>query len=232
MPDGINCIGVKANGATTNIEVHRAVIWDTSNEDYVKYPTAAGQMPAGITTELVDHDGQHTSIQTTGVAKCEAASAISVGDRVMVADTAGKIATAVATYSTDLGVADTDVLWTAQAPDWAGQRGEDITIEYRDPGANSASLSVVVEGTAIIVNLATDGGGAITSTADLIKAAVAALAEAAAMVVGTDVGTDDGSGVVTAMAAKRLSGGFGFGAAIEAAAAATEYIDVQLGLLG
>ena len=228
MPDGVNNYGYIYDGGTTALEIHRCVILDSSNEGYVLLPTTQGEGIAGISTETVEKDGQHTSIQADGIAKIEASAAIAIGAKVMVAGTSGKIATAVAIYSTDLGVADTDVLWTAQAPDWAGQLGEQITIEYRDPGANTQSLLIVVEGTAIIVNLATDGGGTITSTADLIKAAVAALAESAAMVVGTDVPTDDGSGVVTAMAAKRLVAGFAIGTALQAAAADTEYINVEL----
>lgn len=226
--DGFNMTGYKYDGATTTLENKRCVILDTSNEGFVLLPTAAGQKIAGISSETVKRDGAHTSIQDRGVAKIEAASAISLGDEVMVADTDGKIATAVATYSTDLGVADTDVIWTAQAPEWGGQRGEDITIEYRDPSATSAALLIVVEGTAVIVHLKTGAGDAIESTADEIKAAVAALAEAAAMIVGTDVGSDDGTGVVTALAAKRLSGGHAIGVALQAAAADTELINVTL----
>lgn len=346
--DGFNNEGFKYDGASTTLENKRCVILDTSNEGFVLLPTAAGQQIAGISTETVDRDGAHTTIQTRGVAKVEAASAISIGDKVMVDGTSGKIKTAIAVFSTDLGVADTDVLWTAQEGDWSGIRGEDIsieyrnpnagvvnasvvidpsgannsltweakdafgglngndvTIEYRDPAANTQTLALVVEGTAIIVNLGTDGGGTITttadllktalgahpvanamvtavdegaddgtglvtaitatrlasgagvpalssallivvegtaiivnlatdsagaisSTADLIKAAVAALAEAAAMVVGTDVSPDDGSGTVIALAAARLVGGHAIGVALQAAAADTELIDVTL----
>lgn len=126
------------------------------------------------------------------------------GDEVKISDDQ-TVALSVASMTTDLGVANTDVKFTAKAP-WLGQRGEDLTVEYRDPAGASKSLSIVVEGTAIIVNLATDTSSAITSTADLIKTALAAHAVANAMVSAADAGSDDGSGVVTAMTAARLSG--------------------------
>ncbi len=126
------------------------------------------------------------------------------GDEVKISDDQ-TVALSVPYATTALTGANNDLTWTAIAP-WLGLRGEDITIEYRDPGAASQSLSIVVEGTAIIVNLATDTSGTITSTADLIKTALAAHAVAAAMVSAADAGSDDGSGVVTAMTATRLSG--------------------------
>lgn len=97
-----------------------------------------------------------------------------------------------------------------------GTSGNDITVEYVDPGANSQSLAVSVTHKRIIVSLATNGGGSITSTAAQVLAAVNAHIEAGALVTATvytaDSGTaDDGSGVVTAMAAASLSGGAGTG---------------------
>ena len=228
MSNATQTEGFGADGATTNIAQYAAVI-GPDGDNKVDPPGAAGAKALGIIQEKVTKDGESVSVTTRGLSFANAASAISVGDDVAVADIEGKIETNIATYSTDLGVAHTDVLWTAQAPDWSGLRGEDITIEYRDPGANSQSLLVVVEGTAIIVHLATDGGGAITSTADLIKAAVAALPEAAAMVVGTDIPTDDGSGIVTELAAARLVAGVNLGVARQAATAADDIIRIDVG---
>lgn len=93
-----------------------------------------------------------------------------------------------------------------------GAAGNAITVRYVNPAANDADLGVVVAGSAITVNLATDGGGAITSTAADVLAAIEGSAPAAALVVPTiyaaDAGVaDDGSGVVTAIAATNLAGG-------------------------
>jgi hypothetical protein len=110
-----------------------------------------------------------------------------------------------ATYTTTLTGADNDLVYTADQ-DVTGYAGNDITITYVDPGANDAALEVVVTGTDIVVNLATGVAGAITTTADDIKTALA-LTDAADLVSVADSGADDGSGVVTALTIHSLAGG-------------------------
>lgn len=100
-----------------------------------------------------------------------------------------------------------------------GTGGNAITVTYVDPGANDAALSVAVYDKSIVVSLATGGGGAITSTAAQVKAAIEAhqpAHELVSVAIHTaDSGVaDDGSGVVTAMASTALSGGAGFGIGI------------------
>ena len=90
----------------------------------------------------------------------------------------------------------------------------DISIEYTDPGANSATLSVSVFRKAISVSLATDGSGTITTTAADVIAALSADVDASALVTAavdtSDSGiADDGSGIVTAMAQDYLESGAG-----------------------
>lgn len=97
-----------------------------------------------------------------------------------------------------------------------GAAGNDITIEYIDPGVDDADLAVEVEGTAIRVFLATDGDGVITSTAADVLAAIEESAAASRLVtVEIDAGDagdgDDGSGEVTEMAAAALENGAGTG---------------------
>lgn len=97
-----------------------------------------------------------------------------------------------------------------------GVGGNSITIEYLDPSANDAVLSVDVVGSAISVNLATDSEGAITSTAADVLAAIEADVGADALVtVAINTGdsglADDGSGVVTALASAPMTGGAGTG---------------------
>lgn len=77
-----------------------------------------------------------------------------------------------------------------------------ITVAFVDPGANNAALSVVVTDSAIVVNLATGPGGAITSTAAQIAAAILASGAASALVTAVAGGT--GAGVVQAFAASPL----------------------------
>jgi uncharacterized protein YjdB len=94
----------------------------------------------------------------------------------------------------------------------AGEDGDDITVRYVDPAGNNQALGVVVSGSAITVNLATGAGGAITSTAAQVKAAIEGSVAADALVnvaiMTADTGSaDDGSGVVTAMSVANLAGG-------------------------
>ena len=97
-----------------------------------------------------------------------------------------------------------------------GAEGNRITVEYRDPVANDAELSVSVSGKTIVASLATGVAGAITSTAAGVKAAIDAFPASAALVsvavYTADSGSaDDGTGVVTAMAAASLANGAGTG---------------------
>lgn len=80
----------------------------------------------------------------------------------------------------------------------AGAIGNSVSVKLRNPQANSAALSVTVNGSAIVVNLATDASGVITSTATAVKAAVDAKAEAAALVTVANTGASNGSGIVAA----------------------------------
>jgi hypothetical protein len=86
-----------------------------------------------------------------------------------------------------------------------GTPGNSITVRYFDPGVNNATLSVSVTSLAITVSLATDSGGAITSTALLVKAAVDAFGASAALV--TTLLTGTGGTVVTAVGTTNLAGG-------------------------
>lgn len=115
-------------------------------------------------------------------------------------------ATVQATLTTALTGTNNDMLFTAVP---TGRLGNDVTIRYVNPAANSAALSVTVSARAITVNLATNGGGTITSTAALIKAAIEASAAATALVTVAHAAANDGSGVVIALAATALTGGLG-----------------------
>ena len=111
-----------------------------------------------------------------------------------------------ATLSTDLTGNNNDIVYTAVT---GGGIGNTISVEYIDPDAASQSLEVDVAGRAITVYLATDGSKVITTTGDLLKAAIEAHPVASTLVTVADKAANDGSGVVTAMGATHLAGGEG-----------------------
>lgn len=87
----------------------------------------------------------------------------------------------------------------------AGTAGNSITITVVDPAGNNAALSVAVVGTAITINLATDGSSNPTSTATLVKAAMDASTAASALVSTTITGT--AATVQAAASVANLAGG-------------------------
>jgi hypothetical protein len=108
----------------------------------------------------------------------------------------------VASTGTQASLEVQDLTFTAVA---VGEDGNDITITFNDPAGNNAALGVVVTGTDIVVNLATDGASAPTSTATLIAAAIEGSAAASALVSVEITGT--GSDVAAAAAEAPLAGG-------------------------
>jgi len=101
--------------------------------------------------------------------------------------------------------ANNDVLYTADTP---GCRGNDISVQYIDPGLPEQELRVeVFERTAIRVHLATNAAGAITSTAAQVIAAVNAHWFAGHLVTAADGPGSSGTTAVTAMAKTALAGG-------------------------
>lgn len=81
---------------------------------------------------------------------------------------------------------------------------DDVTIAYVDPGGVTAALSISVTAHAITVNLAR-AASAITTTAAQIIAALAANAAANALVSAANKAGNDGTGIVTAMAATPIN---------------------------
>ena len=139
-----------------------------------------------------------------------AEGAISAFEEVMVGAT-GKAtafdsasAAVAATLATGVVGNNNALTWTAQD---AGEAGNGISVCLRDPAGNNQSLSVTVSGNDIVVNLATGAGGAITSTAADVDAAIAASAAANSLVAVANTGASTGAGVVVAVAATNLSGG-------------------------
>lgn len=156
--------------------------------------------------------GSPAAASTTGIKSAvtltEAAqdiTSLTQPDVARVVDIVGNVASTVqATLSTNLTGSNNDLDFTAVP---VGALGNLITIAYVDPGDNDIAESVAVVGNAITFTLSTDGSSAITSTGDTLKATLLASAPASALVTAADKAANDGSGVVTAMAATALTGG-------------------------
>lgn len=86
-----------------------------------------------------------------------------------------------------------------------GTGGNAISVTFVDPGAANAELGVSVVGQKIIVQLATDGDSALSSSASDVQAAMAANADVAALVSVTALGS--GEGIVVNDPESYLSGG-------------------------
>lgn len=158
-----------------------------------------GEVKSTLSTDLV---GENNDLTFT-------AKAIGVlGDEVSVKYTnpGTAVAEVKSSLSTNLAGDNNDLVYTSKLE---GVLGDDITVAYIDPSAESQSLSIVVTGTDIVVNLATNdqNGGEITTTADDISAAIASDVDANALVSVADKADNNGEGVVTAMAETALTGG-------------------------
>lgn len=107
----------------------------------------------------------------------------------------------VSTLTTALAGANNDLTFTGRVPVSVA-----LTLTYVVAGLNTP-LSIGVVGGAITVNVATNGGGAATSTAKQVIAALKAHTVANATVDVHTAPGNDGSGVVTALASTPFSVG-------------------------
>lgn len=110
---------------------------------------------------------------------------------------------AAAALTTALTGTNNDLTYTAKT---VGASGNAITLTYVVAGV-STPLSVSVSGNAITVNVATDATSVATSTAAQVRDAVNASGPASALVTAANATGNDGTGVVTALAATPLAGG-------------------------
>jgi hypothetical protein len=95
------------------------------------------------------------------------------------------------------------VVLTSRA--WGHEGGNDITAEFRNPGAASSPLSVTVTGKDILVSLGTDASGAPSSTAAQVVDAINASAAANALVTALTFRGNAGAGIVQPRARVNLS---------------------------
>lgn len=106
-----------------------------------------------------------------------------------------------AALTTALAGTNNDLVFTARK---GGPGGNSIRVQYLVAGLSTA-LSVDIQGYDIIVNVATNGAGAATSTAAQVKTAVDRAASHLVSVANS--GADTGAGVVAALALTPLAGG-------------------------
>jgi Zinc carboxypeptidase/Chitobiase/beta-hexosaminidase C-terminal domain len=95
------------------------------------------------------------------------------------------------------------VVLTSRA--WGHEGGNDITAEFVNPGIPDAPLTVTATGKGILVSLATDATGAITSTAAQVVDAINASEPAHALAVALTYRGNAGAGVVEPHAKVNLS---------------------------
>ncbi|GES13255.1 hypothetical protein Amac_068520 [Acrocarpospora macrocephala] len=88
---------------------------------------------------------------------------------------------------------------------FGSEGGNDISVALVNPNAASSPLSVAVTGKDIVVTLATDAAGALSSTAKQVVDAVNANAAASALVSANTYRTNTGAGLVAAAPATRLT---------------------------
>ncbi|MGH7357703.1 MAG: hypothetical protein ACREJR_02695, partial [Candidatus Rokuibacteriota bacterium] len=86
------------------------------------------------------------------------------------------------------------VVLTSRA--WGHEGGNDITAEFVNPGVPDSPLSVAVLGNDIVVNLATNSTGALSSTASQVVAAINSHPGASALVVALTYRGNAGAGTV------------------------------------
>lgn len=123
-----------------------------------------------------------------------------------------------ASLTTALTGSNNDLKFTAVN---SGTVGNSNSITYTDPGANNAALSVTITpntGYAVVnISLATDGGGAITTTANDILTLLAAQGTAFSAFMSVELASGNtGAGVVIALATTSLSGGAATGGSTSA----------------
>jgi hypothetical protein len=87
---------------------------------------------------------------------------------------------------------------------WGHEGGNDVSVEFKNPGTNNSPLKVTVDGKKILVDLATDSSGKATSTAAQVVSALNA--NASQLVTATTYRGNAGAGVVAPTTAKLTDG--------------------------
>lgn len=107
-------------------------------------------------------------------------------------------------FETALTGTNNDISWIARVPG-----ASSLSVVYTDPSAANASLSVSYATNVVTISLATNASSAITTTANQIIAAVNASQSVKNQVAAVLKGSDDGTGVVTALSSSALAANAG-----------------------
>ncbi len=197
-------------------------LYDTNTAgDYPIVPCGLGERSFGVATRsslgagvdvvpnVYAQEFRVNVARRLSIARCLAGAPIDAGFPVM-SDAQGRAVPATGTgaaqASVSTGVVGSNNAITYTAKE-SGEAGTGISISQVNPGTNNATLTVSVNGEQITVSLATDGAGAITSTAAQVIAAIAANGPASALVAASNQGASTGAGVVPAVAQTALAGG-------------------------
>lgn len=129
--------------------------------------------------------------------RADLAAAVAAG-----VDDVAAVSAVAASLTTALAGANNDLVFTAKS---VGVGGNSITVSYVDPEAETATESVSVVGSSIVVTLRSVSST--LSTAAQVTAAIEADDDADALVSVANSGGDTGAGVVIALEATALSGG-------------------------
>jgi len=120
------------------------------------------------------------------------------------------------------------ITWTSREE---GVDGNDTTVTLVDPAGNNKALEVDVNGNDVVVKLATDAEGKITSTPATIAAAVLAHDVASQLVTTANTGASTGAGKVKAVAKTNLAGGTDSATAVAQAFTggdADDYLEIEV----
>lgn len=150
--------------------------------DIPKDPWTLGAVTQSIETAMI-HAGNAYRLSGTFAANGTA--------KPVIAMTPPKLAAA--TVTVDMTNANADMTYTAKEK---GSAGNDIKVAHVALDAANVPLTISVHGTLVIASLATNGSKAITTSANLLAAAIAASPEASALITAAVEGT--GLGVVNA----------------------------------
>jgi hypothetical protein len=153
---------------------------------------------------------------------------VAAGQNLAARTVVGRVTEVPASLATGVVANNNAILWSAVQ---RGTAGNAASIALVNPGTNSAALGVVVAGSDVTVNLATNGSAAITSTAAQVIAAVAASAAAAALLTGANQGASSGAAAVTAVSKTSLASGATNGQIKALAPSATDGTAKPVGIL-
>ena len=192
ITDKATLTAIKANGYLAASEGPTNIL-----RAYAKYEGIKGNLINAIPTRTNKINTEITAALTTGVDNIglKRIDGVNIGTVIKVTGQGDR-----ATYIHGTGngaLTFTAILY--------GTSGNSITIELQNNGISKTLSTVSVTGNAIVIQLATDGGGTITTTATLLAALCNNDVDISALI--GSVAGGDGSGLMAILGAANLTGG-------------------------